>query len=347
MVAGNACAALDENGVLCLPPELWEVGGAMFNTSGTTYVDDPKRVRTKYDDTVALYPGDTITMDWAKYVCWVGGKKANGTYGYSGKLTEDYSMSEFFTDIHVVLGYVDEANATHVEDVNALSQSFRVIRAPHAGKPVDTAWEYGGLYVNNAQPYDANFSRRTGFVRVGHGSQISFELPDTNHLLRIYQYDAGKTYLENSGAESYRASGQIVVNDKTAFVRVTMKDYNNAAVSATFDRGVRVYIDPIQYPLPAKPMLTIIDDDTLSLAHVTKVLAQARAEGIKMTMACEPYWVEQGGFAEELRQCEREGLQVTFQVEFAHLQHRCSQPCTPPRRLPHALESFLCSNLML
>lgn len=311
-VAGNTYAALEENGVLCLPPKMWEVGGATFTENGVTYSNNPKRIRTKFDSTIALYPGDTLRMDWTKYVCWVGGKKADGTYGFSGKRTGDYAMGEFFTEIHVVVGYADETGITYVEDMDALSQAFRVIRAPHVGKPVTTAWEYGGLYVDSALPYDANFSRRTDFIRVGHGSQISFELANANHLLRIYQYDASKNYIANSGAESYRASGQIVVNDKTAFVRVTMKDYNNAAVSETFDRGVRVYIDPIQYPLPAKPMLTIIDDDTLSEAHIEKVHTQADNEGIKVTFACEPYWVEQGDFAATLRQYEREGFHVTF-----------------------------------
>lgn len=311
-VAGNAYAALDENGVLYLPPDMWEIGGATFSTSGATYVDDPKRVRTKFDDTIALYPGDVITMDWSKYACGIGVKKADGTYGSANTITDDYFIGEFFPEVHVVVRYADESSVTHVEDINALSQAFRVIRAPHVGKPIAAAWEYGGLYTATGLEYDSATVRRTGLVRVTRGGQISFELPDTNHLLRIFQYDASKNYLAGSGAESYRASGKIITLDKAAYVRLLMKDYNNAAIPDTYEKGARIYTDPINYSFPTKPMLTIIDDDTLSEAHILKVYTQANNEGIKVTFACEPYWVEQGGFAATLRQYEREGFQVTF-----------------------------------
>lgn len=61
------------------------------------------------------------------------------------------------------------------------------------------------------------------------------------------------------------------------------------------------------------PQITIIDDDTVSVAHVTKFYTQCNLAGIKGTFATIPYYLENAsGLPELLKSYEEEGFQCVY-----------------------------------
>ena len=141
----NSVESIKKNAKIVTP--IFEVGGVTISSNGWEYYTNTLRVRTKYGTTIQLSVGDVVGLtDYTDARYYVGWKKSDGTYGYRGWLTDDYTIEEdgeyvfllaciteveqsdystlgnlFFANIKGGLNYIEskvDANTSNIHNIN-------------------------------------------------------------------------------------------------------------------------------------------------------------------------------------------------------------------------------------
>ena len=96
------------DGVAVINQDDFEIGNITINGSGWTYSSVKTRVRTKEGITYSLQTGDIIGLsDYTDARFYLGWLRKNGTYGYNGWITSDYTISEDGDYVIVIANLTD------------------------------------------------------------------------------------------------------------------------------------------------------------------------------------------------------------------------------------------------
>lgn len=344
-----------------------EIGGVTVESNALSYAYNKNRVRLKQGLTFSLNVGDKVSLtSTGVYRFILYGKKTDSTYFTSATISDSLVCGYNLTDCSLAIlddaGGGSETTVTDlsnyyglikIERVSSLGNSFASVSdvvienaikgASATGfiKLPATAFESGGFtFSTSSGPSRAT---NTSSIRLKQG--ITFDLNQGDQIILssysdYYARFTGKksdnTWGYTSITSDYTSNNnytdcvlQIIKSDSTV-----IDDYNTVAALLTIVKKKKNE--------NTTPILTVIDDDTVSVAHVTKFYNACNHSSltspIKGTFACiTKYPRNNSSLKTLLQEYEDDGFQIVYHCDD---QQTYYQNATDPTAMAQVEDNF-------
>lgn len=230
------------------PMEHFEMGNISIGESGWWYSSSDTRVRTKERTTIHAYKGDVIGLtDYTDARYYLGWKRSDGTYGYNGWRTSDFTVEEEGEYIVLICNLSD----TTQSDKTALASLFkfravafeRITANSIAMEKLSliNPIEYKGFIAGDGTigGYSAEYREKhtNGYnCKVGDEFKILWETNSVHNFWLAYAlYDENGTFLSritlvSEEAKDYYEDKIVISNESARYIKFTYRTFDDANI---------------------------------------------------------------------------------------------------------------------
>lgn len=240
------------------PMEHFEMGNISIGESGWWYSSSDTRVRTKERTEIHAYKGDVIGLtSYADARYYLGWKRPDGTYGYNGWRTSDFTVEEEGEYIVLICNLSDRTQsdktalaslfkfrAVAFERITANSTSIKTLSLLN---PI----EYKGFIADDGTigGYSAEYREKhtNGYnCKVGDEFKILWEANSVHNFWLAYAlYDENGAFLSRitlaSGAKDYYENKIVISNESARYIKFTYRTFDDANIQIYSDYNLVGY----------------------------------------------------------------------------------------------------------